>query len=114
MIPPNPSNKVMKKEPKKHLLKLQNGDSQFRGAYDEWLVVNGQNIDDSRVDNGNLYFECSYEDWLVARHVMWWYDEPNKVPVNAQGMNFLDFVGIRGYRLTSQSEKYNFCRYCYA
>lgn len=66
-----------------------------------------------RLQCTGFLFWCDHEDWLKARHCMWWYDEQRRVPVNAAGITFTDYVGIKGSRLTSETEKYNFCRYCY-
>lgn len=63
-------------------------------------------------DTGYLFW-CDKEDWLKARTCLWWYDEARRQPVNAVGLLFTEYVGITGSRLTTETEKYNFCRYCY-
>lgn len=66
-----------------------------------------------RLQNTGYLFEMDKVDWLQARHCLWWFNEELGQPVNAVGIKFTDYVGITGSRLTSDTEKYNFCRYCY-
>lgn len=105
-ILPEPTVKVYIPEYKAHFLKLQ-----FTGVEDENFDFKNKKNEKTRPQN--LLFRCDYEDWLKARCCMWWWDEAIKQPVNAVGIKFTDYVGIKASRLTSGVEKYNFCRSSY-
>ena len=105
-IVPEPSVRVYIPEHKKYRLRLQFDHSKVQ-------EFDFKDKKSEKVRPEHILFECDKDDWMQARHCLWWYDEVRKVPVNAVGITFTEYVGIKGSRLTSHTEKYNFCRYCY-
>lgn len=86
MVPPAPSTQKMDFKAGKHFLMLQ--------------------------CTGHLFY-MDKADWEKAKHILWWFNEDIRSPVNRHGIRFEEYVGIAGSRLTEGVEKYNFCRVCY-
>lgn len=105
-IPPEPDVILVIPDVKRYFLRLQH-----QNTFEDEFDFNNKKSD--KVREVNTVFSCDYEDWIKAKTCLWWYDEVNKIPVNSVGITFLDYVGIKGPRLTDRKEKYIFTRDCY-